>query len=417
MRIAFFVDSFPVLSETFILNQITGLIDRGHDVHIYARGRRAVNTAHSIVEEYDLLHRTYYLTTPGKGWLQRLLRFLTLITLDSVRHIPANLKGAFLAARYRRILQSIPYLGLLQFTMNQTRNGPYDVVHCQYGTLGRLFIRLKVAGLMQCKFITSFRGHDITKDINSVPGFYDELFEYGDVFLPVSRDLKNKLTALGCQESKISVLHSGIDCSKFQYAERHLTKGSPIVLLTIARLVEMKGVSYGIRAATNLINSGENIRYIIVGDGPLREELSHLISDLGVEKDVELLGWMNHTSILKLLKQAHILVAPSVTASNGEAEGIPNAVKEAMAMGIPIVSTLHSGIPELVDDEVSGFLVPERDINRLTDRLAYLIDHPERWPSMGVAGRAKVERDFDINKLNDQLLRLYSAQYPPILSA
>jgi len=108
-----------------------------------------------------------------------------------------------------------------------------------------------------------------------------------------------------------------------------------------------------------------------------------------------------------MLAEAHILMAPSVTAADGDEEGIPNTLKEAMAMGIPVISTLHAGIPELVADGISGFLVPERDAAALADRLRRLVDHPETWAAMGRAGRVRIDSDFDIDRLNDQLLDLY----------
>jgi len=145
----------------------------------------------------------------------------------------------------------------------------------------------------------------------------------------------------------------------------------------------------------------------VVGEGALRGELERLIGELGVGAHVRLLGWRSHDEVIRLCGSAHLMVAPSVTAANGDQEGIPNAVKEAMALGLPVVATRHSGIPELVEDGVSGLLVPERDVDALADRLAYLIDHGDAWATMARAGRAVVEADFDIEKLNDSLERLY----------
>lgn len=108
-----------------------------------------------------------------------------------------------------------------------------------------------------------------------------------------------------------------------------------------------------------------------------------------------------------MLEGADILLAPSVTGSDGNQEGIPVAIMEAMAVGSLIISTRHSGIPELVQDGVSGFLVPERDVDALAEKLIYLIEHPEIWPEMGQAGRAFVEANYDISKLNDSLVDIY----------
>ncbi|MEN9223394.1 MAG: glycosyltransferase, partial [Thermostichus sp. BF3_bins_97] len=100
-------------------------------------------------------------------------------------------------------------------------------------------------------------------------------------------------------------------------------------------------------------------------------------------------------------------LAPSVTASDGNQDAPVNVLKEAMAMGLPVISTWHGGIPELVQEGVSGFLVPERDPQALAERLSYLIQHPQRWSEMGRAGRSFVERVFDLETLNDELVRQY----------
>ncbi|HHS83304.1 MAG TPA: colanic acid biosynthesis glycosyltransferase WcaL, partial [Gammaproteobacteria bacterium] len=208
-------------------------------------------------------------------------------------------------------------------------------------------------------------------------------------------------------EKKIEILHSGINCERFCYQPRELKNGEAVKIFTVARLVEMKGVAYGIKAVAQLIKSGRKICYKIAGDGALREELERLIKELGMENSIQLLGWKGHKELPGLMDDTHILLTPSVTAANGEQEGIPNVVKEAMAMGIPVVGTLHSGIPELVENGVSGYLAPERDSQMLAECLAKLIDQSDRWPEIGKAGRQKVELEFDMNKLNDKLVELY----------
>jgi len=171
----------------------------------------------------------------------------------------------------------------------------------------------------------------------------------------------------------------------------------------------MKGIIYGIEAVAGLIQTcpDKKIHYDIIGDGPLRNEISMKLKQLDIESHVTLHGWKDQDSVTGYLDQAHILLTPSVTAANGETEGIPNVLKEAMAVGLPVVSTVHSGIPELVEDGVSGYLVPERDVRALSDRLSYLIEHPDRWEAMGQAGRKKIEEDFDSEKITDRLVKLY----------
>jgi colanic acid/amylovoran biosynthesis glycosyltransferase len=140
----------------------------------------------------------------------------------------------------------------------------------------------------------------------------------------------------------------------------------------------------------------------VFGDGALRESLMALTAELGLHEQVLFYGRQGQEAVRDGLAHADVLVAASVTAADGDEEGIPNVLKEAMASGMPVVGTRHAGIPELVEDGISGWLVPERDVAALAAALARLAAEPERWASMGRAGRAKVEREYDIHRLNDR---------------
>lgn len=403
MKIAFIVNEFPSLSQTFVLNQITGLIDRGHDIDIFSEEARNNLKFHEDVKTYNLIERTIYLSVPinkfhrifkGLYYAVKIIQKNPVAVLRSLNIFKYGRKAASLYLLY----QIIPFL----------EKGPYDIIHCQFGMLAPKSLLLKHTGVLTSKFITSFRGYDASRYVHNRPCVYDELFREGDLFLTVCQYLKQRLIEEGCDAEKIIVLHSGIDCERFEYSNRTRSEDGPTKLLTIARLVEKKGVAYAIKAVSILVSSGKHITYdVIGGDGGLRDDLEQMIEDLGMEKYIRLLGWRNQDEVIRALKNSDILVAPSITATNGDQEGIPNTIKEAMAMGLPVISTLHSGISELVEDGVSGFLVPECDLDSLTDRLAYLIDHPEIWHEMGQHGRKKVENDFDVNKLNDRLVEIY----------
>jgi len=151
------------------------------------------------------------------------------------------------------------------------------------------------------------------------------------------------------------------------------------------------------------------VSYTIVGDGPERAKLQSLISGLGASRVVQLAGWKDQKDVADLLRQAHVLLAPSVTTSDGEEEGIPVALMEAMASGMPVISTRHSGIPELVRDEVSGFLVDEKRVDHLVHRIRRLLEQPARLDAMGRAGRDIVVRDFNNHTLHPRLVELLHA--------
>jgi colanic acid/amylovoran biosynthesis glycosyltransferase len=153
-----------------------------------------------------------------------------------------------------------------------------------------------------------------------------------------------------------------------------------------------------------------------VGRGPLEAALQLAITQAGLDGAARLRGWQPQQAALAMIDRAHVLAQPSIVAANADEEGIPNVLKEAMALGLPVVATRHAGIPELVEDGVSGWLVPERNAEALAGALERLYRHPETWRRMGAAGRAVVERDYDIRRLNDrleQLLADVAAGRPP----
>lgn len=401
MKIAFIVDEFPSLSQTFVLNQIIGLINFGHDVHVFAEKAGSDIKIHDKYKKYDLLKRTCYPIPPKK--IFRLIKGIFYV----IKYTPINYKIVLRSLNIFRYGRKALSFYLLFLSIPFLERGTFDIIHCQFGTLGLKAVLLKQIGAINCKVVTSIRGFDITMVLKEKPGIYSELFREGDLFLPVCQSLKERLIHAGCGEKKIVVHYSGIDCSKFEYSQRKRISGEHIKVLTIARLVEKKGVAFAIEAVAGLISKGERIVYTIIGDGILRENLQQLIKRKGIEQQVKLLGWKTQEEIKLLLQDAHVLVAPSLTSETGDQEGIPNVIKEAMASGLPVISTFHSGIPELVTDGVSGFLVPERDIGSLADSLAYLISHPEICNVMGKAGRIWVEQKFDTLELNKSLEELY----------
>ncbi|NEP43525.1 MAG: colanic acid biosynthesis glycosyltransferase WcaL, partial [Okeania sp. SIO2H7] len=156
-----------------------------------------------------------------------------------------------------------------------------------------------------------------------------------------------------------------------------------------------------------VVKTYPNIIYKIVGEGHLREPLEKLIAELGVAEKVHLLGWMTQDEVRQLYADSQIFILSSVTAANGDKEGQGLVLQEAQAMGLPVLSTFHNGIPDGVLDGESGFLVPEKDADALAEKLTYLIENSQIVPKMGRAGRKFVEERYDINKLNDRLVEIY----------
>ncbi|MGB3694520.1 MAG: glycosyltransferase, partial [Spirulinaceae cyanobacterium] len=194
---------------------------------------------------------------------------------------------------------------------------------------------------------------------------------------------------------------------RFSFTPRYLPANSPIRIITVGRLEAKKGLEYGLKAIAILAKKHPDIEYHIVGEGTLRGELQKLIKELDIGSKVKLWGAKQQQEVIEIIDKSHLFLSPNVTSKDGNEDGPPNVIKEALAMGLPVVSTELEGIQEIVQDGVSGFLVPQRNAEALAQKLDYLIVHADIWPEMGQQGQAYVESHYDINRLNKQLIETY----------
>jgi colanic acid/amylovoran biosynthesis glycosyltransferase len=199
----------------------------------------------------------------------------------------------------------------------------------------------------------------------------------------------------------------GVDLRAFVPKESRTPRTGGPSLLTIARLVEFKGVEYALRAVALLVQRYPDLKYRVIGDGPLRSSLEKLRRELGIEANVEFMGARPQEELNAAYEQADLFVLPSILASNGATETQGVVLIEAQAMGLPVVASCVGGIPDSLADGVSGVLVPERNPEALARKLSELLEHPELWPGMGRAGQRFVQERFDSRKLNDRLEELY----------
>lgn len=406
MKVAFFVNEFPSLSETFVLNQIAGLIQAGHQVDIYARNAQAAERVHPSVESYQLDERVYYQPYLPANYLMRYLKALWLILIwgwRAKRLIWATLnikKYGRHASSLRLLYRSIPLI--------QQGCPTYDVIMCHFGPMGLVALDLKAVGAVAGKVCVAFHGLDLSAHlVEAGKDVYAPLFEQADLLLPISQFWKKRLIELGCSPTKIQVHRMGIDVEKFAFQTRTLPEGGRVRLVSIARLVEKKGIEYSIRALRDVADRYPAVEYSVIGDGPLMLELSQLVQELALTDVVRLLGWRRQDEVIKTLEASHILLAPSVTSKNGDMEGIPVVLMEAMAMGLPVISTWHSGIPELVKPEACGLLAPERDVPALTQAILNLISTAETWPTLGYQGHQIVAQSFNSATLNQDLEKTF----------
>jgi colanic acid/amylovoran biosynthesis glycosyltransferase len=384
-----------------VLDQIIGLLERGHEVDIYALAPEP-NSAGIVApaERHPLAGHAHYQPPTARRALGRALG------------IPSLLLGAWRgrtgeAVRTARKARESP-LSVLYEGAPFLRRGPYDAILCHFGSNGQRALRVRDAGLVQGPIITAFHGADMSRYVQQHgAAVYGGLFARGDLFLPVSRFWATRLVELGCPPDRIVVHHMGIDPARFAFTPPRMpTVDQPVRIVAVARLVEKKGLPYAIRAVAALRRDGVDVALDIVGDGPMRAQLESLIGELGMSNAVHIVGARSRDDVARVMGAAHLFVAPSVIARDGDMEGIPVALMEAMASGVPVVATRHSGIPELVEDGVSGRLVPERDVAALAGALRWFVDNPDRWQTMALAAKDAVVRGFNTTRLMDELVVL-----------
>ncbi len=412
MKIAFLVEKFPALTETFILNQAVGLIERGYQVDIYARQTNDTYKMHPDVEKYDLLQHTYYAPSVPDNYIFRVFKAFFLLIIN-LRKAPLVMVRSLNFSKYKKRALS---LRLFYFTIPFLNLQKYDIIHCQFGMYGIEGMILREIGAIQGKLITSFRGYDISWYVKEYgDNVYQQLFADGDFFLTNCNYFRNRAIKLGCNPDKITVHGSGIDCDRFAFQPRNLEPNQKVKIATTGRLIEKKGIEYGIRAVAQVAATYPNIEYNIIGAGDLQSHLQKIIFELNMTDKIHLLGWKNQQEIIQIINESHIFIAPSVTARDGNQDAPVNTLKEAMAMGLPVIATQHGGIPELVQDSISGFLIPERDSNAIANKLTHLIDHPNTWEKIGKAGSTYVQKNYNTKTLNDELIKIYQTISPTLL--
>ncbi|HTU12531.1 MAG TPA: glycosyltransferase [Allosphingosinicella sp.] len=281
------------------------------------------------------------------------------------------------------------------------------LVHAHFGTDG-----LKVLGLalaLRLPLITHLRGYDVTLTRAALiasgrPTWSryalqrGRLMRRGNLFLAVSDALREKAIALGFPAARTRTHYNGVDLDRFQPGKRPREPGT---ILHVGRLVEKKGTADLIASLAGM----GGVRLVVIGDGPLRPQLQRQAGALGVK--AQFLGAQPADEIATWMRRATLLAVPSVTARDGDAEGLPNVVVEGAACGIPVIATHHSGIPEAVADGRTGYLVLEGDRAGLAGRIRALLDSADLRREMGFAARELALTRFDRRRQAEKLEAIY----------
>jgi colanic acid/amylovoran biosynthesis glycosyltransferase len=268
--------------------------------------------------------------------------------------------------------------------------------------------------------ITTFYGNDLSYLPAQAPEWkkrYKKLFREGALFLTEGNFMKKSLIKLGCPEDKIKVQHLGVDLDKIPFAPKKLQPEETIKVLTAASFTEKKGISYAVEAFGRVKQSNPDlkIQLTVIGDSrgkteeeKIKKRILNLIQEYMLGDYIRLLGYQPYNVWLQELSKNHIFIHPSLQAESGDTEGgAPVSIIEASAAGLPILSTTHCDIPEIVLDRQSGYLVPEKDTGALEEKLMFLISHPDIWEKLGRTGRSHIQKEYNIIHQSNRLKDIY----------
>ena len=296
------------------------------------------------------------------------------------------------------------------------RKKNYALIHAHFGT-GAIYA-LPYARKYTLPLVVTFWGNDVSALIGSqryLPSRWRyvykarKILDRADLVLTVSDEMKQILEEYSGYSDKIRRYQPGVDTQKFSPLEVAKNPSSPVELLLIGRFVQKKGHIYALKALKKVIISGREARLSFIGDGPLKTECQHFVQKNDLTTKVRFMGKMTHQEVSSRLAASDLLLMPSIVADNHDREGSPTVVKEAGACGIPVIGSYHAGIWETVVDGKTGYLLPERDVDGLADRIISLIDQPEMIQTFGSQARQRIKQYFDAKKQVATLELLYDS--------
>jgi colanic acid/amylovoran biosynthesis glycosyltransferase len=245
--------------------------------------------------------------------------------------------------------------------------------------------------------VVSFHGMDVQTRAHD-PSYevkLRELLQAATLVLARSQSLLDRLHELGCPESKVRMNRTGIPLDLYPEINRAFPQSGAWHFVQACRLIEKKGLDDALHAFAQFTRTYPQARFTIAGEGPLRDSTEALSRELGLAEKVRFAGFLKGAELSALYHEAHAFIHPSRMTSDQNQEGVPNSMLEAMATGLPVVSTLHGGIPEAVRDGVTGFLVAERDREGLYQSMLTLMRTESTWRTMGEAAAADVRKNFE----------------------
>ncbi len=394
MRIVLVVHSFPAPSETFIISKAIGLFERGRDVHIVCR-----SSPQSEWDSFDPMHPVHRLRSNvhvvpsiGRNWgaLTALSRLLRSVVVKIPRYVTSGLKTRLASRSSKQRIRSI--IGHLPFELTLLGIAP-DIVHFEFGALapGGIPAVRRVGALST----VSFRGFDISYSGLDTPNFYQVVWDQASAVHVLGDGLWQRAVERGAPPGlEHFIIPPALDPEKYDPRPpregRLGLDGTRVRVLSVGRLHWTKGYEYGLEALAILRRRGFEVEARIVGDGPLSDAVYAWRHQLGLDDVVQLVGRLPHQEIVEQLAWADVFLHSATS------EGFCNAVLEAQASGLPVVTTDADGLPENIYNGVTGIVVPRRDPIALAQAIDDLAINSELRYRMSRCGPERVAAKFDI---------------------
>ncbi|WP_179319485.1 glycosyltransferase family 4 protein [Winogradskyella helgolandensis] len=409
MHIAIVVNTFPTVSETFIVNQITALIDEGHTVKIYSKKKGSLETIHNSILKYSLLEEAYFNRKKPYNKIKRVLLFFKLLFQHSFELNWGLLFKAFNFLKYGNDALSLTLFYKLQFFILHKK---FDVIHAHFGVHARPIVGLKAKGfLRKCKLIVSFHGFDINPSkIEYYKTYYNTLFKYADEITVNTQYTKALLLEVNPTLTNISLLPVGLDTNLFQKKEPPHLIDEDFKLVYCGRLVPFKGALLLPQILNELEVRGiQSIALKIIGNGVLKEPLINEIEKFNLQHKITVLGAITQEDIKAIFSASDAFILPGIYnhLDGGRAENQGLVIQEAQAMELPVIVSDVGGMKYGLIPNETGFVVKENDISGFVDAIRKLIENPLLAKQMGEKGRAFVVENYDSKVLVQQLLAIY----------
>ncbi len=288
----------------------------------------------------------------------------------------------------------------------------FDLIHSHFGN-GAVYA-LPYVKRFNLPFVVSFHGNDVAalmgiQKIKPARWRYflkhKAIFNRAALLLAASEELRALLIELGASPKKVRVHRLGVDLTKFEYREPVIR--NTVKFLMIGRLTPKKGHLYALKALRSIVRKGADVSLNLIGSGALLDTLKQFVNENGLQKFVSFDGVLTPEEISSVLRSSDVLLAPSIISFDQDRDSGLMVVKEAASVGVPAIGTWHGGIHEIIDDNKTGFLVPERNVPLLADKMMRFVDNSELIRSFGRAARKKMEREYDLFDQVKKLEELY----------